>query len=460
MFKSFMDKRKARRKEGASPFEYAFVDEEGLLANALIRDISVSGFAIESKEVLNIGQVIKGETVLSFLEGPVKFIGKIVRIKKMGNDRYVYGVVFDQVEQFIKEKIDKYVEELELDSLFMKAVNKGAQSIHLLVGSVPVCRIDSQIFHLDVVPVSQEDMERMVFSILNEKQKADLYRNCELDLAYILHKENRRFRINLCFDKGKLAIVARIVSNNIKSFGELRLPKILDDIVNKKHGMILVTGPVDSGKSTTIASIIENINVKRESIIVCIEDPIECIYTSKSSLICQRDVGLDTLSFSNALKSSLRQDADVVFVGEMRDLDSISQAISAAEAGHLVFSTMHTSNVIDCINRIIDIFPDGQQTQVRVQLSLCLEYVIGQCLIPRADGKGRIVATEVLVVTPAIKNLIRNAHTEQILGYQEAGSEFGMYTMDNSLKELYASGLITKDTAYAFAYDKKKFENY
>ena len=460
MFKNFMNKRIARRKEGVSPLRYSSVDKEGESVNSLTRDISVSGFAIESKDVLNIGQVIKGETAFSFLEGPIKFTGKVVRVQKMGNDKYVYGVAFDQVEQFVKEKIEKYVEKTELDTLLMRAVNKKAQSIHLLVGSVPVCRIDSQISHLDAVPVSQEDMERMVFSILNEKQKADLYNNRELDLAYILPKEDRRFRINLCFEKDKLAIVARIVNSDIKSFAELCLPNILENIVNKKHGIVLVTGPTDSGKSTTLASLIENINVKRESVIICIEDPIEYIYTSKNSLICQRDVGIDTLSFSNALKSSFRQDADVVLVGEMRDLDSISQAISAAEAGHLVLSTMHTTNAIDCINRIIDIFPVSQQTQVRVQLSMCLEYIIEQCLVPRADGKGRIIATGILTATPAIRNLIRSAHTEQILSYQESGSEFGMHTMDSSLKELYVRGLITKEGAYAFASDKKKFENF
>lgn len=459
MFKSFMNKRKARRKEGESSLKYSSVDKEEILVDALAKDISVSGFAIESKDILNIGQIIKGETVFSFLEEPVKFTGKVVRVQRTGNDRYVYGVAFDQVDQFGKEEIGKYVEKAELDTLLMRAVNKKAQSIHLNVGSVPICRIDNQISHLDVALISQEDIERMVSSILNEKQKANLYNNLELDLVYIMPKENRRFRINICFDKGKLAMVAKIVSSDLRSFKELCLPDILEEIVDKRHGMVLFTGPVDSGKSTTLAALIENINVKRESIIICIEEPIEYVYTSKNSLISQRDVGLDTLSFSNALKSALRQDADVVLLGEMRDLDSISQAISAAEAGHLVLSTMHTTSTIDCINRVIDIFPAGQQTQVRVQLSLCLEYVIGQCLLPRADGKGRIVATEVLVITPAIRNLIRSAHTEQILSYQESGSEFGMYTMDTSIKELYVRGLITKDIAYAFAINKKKFEN-
>jgi twitching motility protein PilT len=460
MFKSSMNKRTVRRKEGASPLKYSSPDKEGVVVDAFIRDISANGFAIESCEILNMGQVIKGETVLSFLEGPLKFTGKVVRAQKLDKDKYIYGVVFDEVEQLAKEKIEKYVENTELDTLLTRAVKRGAQSVHLVVGSVPICRIDNRISHLDVTDISEQDIESMVLSILSEQQKADLYKNCELDLAYILPETERRFRINIFFEKGRMALVARIVNTEIKSFKDLNLPSILENIVNKKHGMVLVTGPVDSGKSTTLACLIENINVNRESVIICIEEPIEYIYTSKNSLICQRDVGLDTNSFSNALRSSLREDADVVLVGEMRDLDSISQAITAAEAGHLVLSTMHTYNVIDCINRIIDIFPSGQQTQVRVQLSMCLEYVIGQRLLPRADGKGRVVATEVLVITPAIRNLIRGGRTEQIFSYQEAGKESGMRTLDASIRELYTSGLITRETAYAFATEKKHFEGF
>jgi twitching motility protein PilT len=255
-------------------------------------------------------------------------------------------------------------------------------------------------------------------------------------------------------------MVAKVVSSEIKTFDELCLPNSLHSIVNKKHGLVLVTGPVDSGKSTTLASIIESINMKRESVIICIEDPIEYIYKNKNSLICQRDVGLDTLSFSNALKSSLRQDADIILVGEMRDFDSVSQAISAAEAGRLVLSTMHTTNTVDCINRLIDMLPVEKQLPMRVQLSTCLEYVIGQCLLPMASGNGRIVATEVLVATSAVRNLIRNGHTEQIFSYIESGSEFGMHSMDSSIMGLLGRGLITKEVAYDFATDKKKFEHF
>ncbi|MBU0547417.1 MAG: Flp pilus assembly complex ATPase component TadA, partial [Candidatus Omnitrophica bacterium] len=208
---------------------------------------------------------------------------------------------------------------------------------------------------------------------------------------------------------------------------------------------------------TTLASIIESINKKKESVIISIEDPIEYIYTSKNSLICQRDVGLDTLSFSGAIKSTLRQDADIVLMGEMRDLDSMFQAITAAEEGQLVFTTLHTTNAIECINRLIDIFPAEQQMQIRIQLATCLECIICQYLLPRVDGKGRVLATEVLMFTPAIRNLIRKARTEQIYSYLESGTEFGMHTMDSSLMDLFRRGLITKDTASAFAIKKEVF---
>jgi twitching motility protein PilT len=251
--------------------------------------------------------------------------------------------------------------------------------------------------------------------------------------------------------------VAKVVGSEIKSFDELGLPAILHDIVGKKSGLVIVSGPVDSGKSTTLASIIESINRRRESVIISIEDPIEYVYTSKNSLICQRDVGIDTLSFSGAIKSALRQDVDIVLMGEMRNLDSVSQAVTASEEGHLVFSTLHTTSVIDCLNRLIDIFPVEQQTQIRIQLATCLECILCQYLLPRADGRGRVVATEVLIPTPAIRNLIRKARTEQIYSYLESGSEFGMHTMDSSLMDLFRRGLITKDTAAAFITKKEAF---
>ena len=458
MFKSFMNKRMARRKEGDYHLKYTFVEGNSVEFNVLAKDVSGKGFSVESKEQIELGTSIKGEVVFSFLSTPVKFLGKVVRVQKLANNRYLYGVSFDQLDQSNQDLIGKYVEKMDFNTLLNSALKEKADSLHLIVGCVPTCRIDRQISHLDVVPLTAEDVKGMVFSILNEKQKADLYKNCELDLAYTLPPENCRFRVNIFFDKGNLGIAVKIVNREVKTFEELCLPNIIQSIVSKKHGLILVTGPVDSGKSTTLASLIESMNLKRESVIVCIEDPIEYIYTSKNSLICQRDVGLDTLSFSNALKSALRQNADVVLVGEMRDLDSVSQAISAAEEGYLVLSTMHTTSTVDCINRLIDIFPAEQQAQIRVQLFTCLEYIIGQYLLPRADGKGRIVATEVLVATPAIKNLIRSARTEQIFSYLESGTEFGMHSMDSSIMELLGRGLITKEVAYAFASDKKRFE--
>jgi twitching motility protein PilT len=458
MFKNFMNKRTTRRKECDYFLKYSFVGEDAeAVFGAEVRDISVNGFAIESKDEIKIGTVMQGELPFPFLEAPIKFIGKVVRSQRSGNDKFIYGISFDEIGKTVQEKIGTYVEKIDLDALLTSAIRRGAASVHLAVGCVPVCRVDGKVLHMDVVLILAEDIEKMVFSIISEKQKADLYKDLELDFAYTLSQENRRFRMNVFFDKGHLAIVAKIVGSEIKSFDELGLPTILQSIVNKKNGLVIVSGPVDSGKSTTLASIIESINRKRESVIISIEDPIEYIYTSKNSLICQRDVGLDTLSFSNAIESALRQDADIVLMGEMRDLDSISQAITAAEEGQLVFSTLHTTSTIECINRLIDIFPVAQQMQIRIQLATCLECIICQYLVPRADGKGRILATEVLMFTPAIRNLIRKARTEQIYSYLESGAEFGMYTMDSSLMDLFRRGLITKDTASTFVTKKEVF---
>ncbi len=458
MFKNFMNKRMTRRKECDYLLKYSFIGEDAdTVFGAEVRDISVNGFAIESKDVIKIGTAIQGELPFPFLETPIKFIGKVVRSQRSDNEKYVYGISFDEIDKNGQEKIGTYVEKIDLDALLASAIRRGASSVHLAVGCMPVCRIDGKVLHMDVVPILAEDIERMVFSIISEKQKTDLYKDLELDFAYTLPQESRRFRMNVFFDKGHLALVAKIIGSEIKSFDELGLPSILHSIVNKGNGLVIVSGPVDSGKSTTLASIIESINRKRESVIISIENPIEYIYASKNSLICQRDVGLDTLSFSDAIRSTLRQDADIVLMGEMRDLDSISQAITAAEEGQLVFSTLHTTSTIECINRLIDIFPVEQQMQIRIQLATCLECIICQHLLPRADGKGRVLATEVLMFTPAIRNLIRKARTEQIYSYLESGAEFGMHTMDSSLMDLFRRGLITKDTAGAFVTKKEVF---
>jgi len=460
MFKNFMNKRTTRRKDCDYLLKYSLIGDNtdaDEVFGAEVRDISVNGFAIESKDVIKIGMVIQGELPFPFLEVPLKFVGKVVRVQKSDNGKYIYGVSFDQIDKTGQEKIGTYVEKMDLDGFLASAIRRGATSVHLAVGSVPVCRVNGKVLHMDVIPLSIEDIEKMTLSIISEGQKAELYKNCELDFAYTLDEENRRFRMNIFFDKGNLAIVAKIVGSEIKSFEELGLPPILQSIVNKTNGLVIVSGPVDSGKSTTLASIIESINTKKESVIISIENPIEYIYTSKNSLICQRDVGLDTLSFSSAIRSTLRQDADIVLMGEMRDLDSISQAITAAEEGQLVFSTLHTTSTIECINRLIDIFPVEQQMQIRIQLATCLECIICQYLLPRADGKGRVLATEVLMFTPAIRNLIRKARTEQIYSYIESGAEFGMHTMDSSLMDLFRRGLITKDTASALVTKKEVF---
>ncbi|MDD5501389.1 MAG: ATPase, T2SS/T4P/T4SS family, partial [Candidatus Omnitrophica bacterium] len=367
MFKNFMNKRVSRRKECDYQLKYSIMEgEQESVFGAEIKDVSMNGFAIESKDVIKVGSTIQGELPFPFLEQPIKFVGKVMRSQSAGQDRYIYGISFDQIDTSSQERIGEYVEKVDLSVLLSRAVKKGATSVHLAVGCVPVCRVDGKVMHIDVVPVSHGDMEKMVFPVISAKQKEELYSNLELDFAYTLPQEKRRFRMNVFFDKGNLAVVAKIIGSEIRSFDDLGLPPVLKDVVNKKSGLIIVSGPVDSGKSTTLAAIIESINRKRESVIISIEDPIEYIYESKNSFICQRDVGLDTLSFSGALRSALRQDVDIVLMGEIRDLDSVSQAVTAAEEGHLVFSTLHTTSVVDCINRLIDIFPIEQQMQMRI----------------------------------------------------------------------------------------------
>ena len=455
MFKSFMNKRTTRRREFENLLKCSFSGENtDVVLNADVRDVSVNGFAIESNSIFRVGAVIKGELPFPFLDTPIKFVGKIARAQKLEDNKYLYGIAFNVIDKTEQATIGTYVEKINLDYLLASAIRKRATSVHLAQGFVPACRVDGKVLHLDVVTISEEDMERIVLSILNETQKANLYKDRELDFSYTLVKENRRFRMNIFFDKGHLAFVAKLINNEIKSFEELGLPAVLNEMVDKKRGLVIISGPVDSGKSTTLAAIIENINKKHESIIMSIEDPIEYVYESKNSLIHQREVGVDTLSFSGAIRSTLRQDADVVLVGEMRDLDSISQAITAAEEGQLVLSTLHTINAIECFNRLVDVFPANQQEQIRTQLASCMECIVCQHLLPRADGNGRVLATEVLMFTTAVRNLIRKGHPEQIFSYIESGTESGMHTMDSSLLDLLRRGLITHETASAFVTKK------
>lgn len=338
-----------------------------------------------------------------------------------------------------------------VDGIFKTAVDKKASDIHLTVGNPPIFRIDGELVVMDAArPILASEAAELIFGILTEKQKQHLIEHRELDLSYEIRGVSR-FRVNCFWERDNLSLVARIISPNIPSMEELLMPEIVYELMRIKQGLVLVTGPTGCGKSTSLAAMINLINQERGAHVVTLEDPIEFIYPPRSgkSLIVQRQLGSDMLSFAQALKYVLRQDPNVILVGEMRDLETIAATITLAETGHLVLATLHTHNASQTVDRIIDVFPPYQQAQVRLQLSLFLKGIISQQLLTKVGG-GRIAAREVLINTPATANLIRENKIPQIKTVIQTSASEGMFTMDQDLKRLYEDGYITKEVAKGY----------
>lgn len=339
-----------------------------------------------------------------------------------------------------------------INDLLVLMVEKNASDLHLTVGAPPVLRIDGEIIPTNFERLTPDFCQRIIYSLLTDSQKERFEANSELDLSFGI-KGVGRIRMNVFRQRGSVGAALRSIPNKIDSFSELGLPAAVHDIVKLPKGLVLVTGPTGSGKTTTLASIIDHINEHRQSHIVTIEDPIEYIHLHKKSIINQREIGTDTNSFPTALKHVLRQDPDIILIGEMRDLETIGAALTIAETGHLVFATLHTTDAPSSINRIIDVFTPHQQPQIRSQLSFVLQAVLSQQLLLRATGTGRVMAAEVLIVTPAIRNLIRDQKAEQIYLAMQTGGKFGMQTMNYALYDLYVRKLITFQEAMASTLD-------
>ena len=335
---------------------------------------------------------------------------------------------------------------LDLTEMLKFAIQSGASDLHISSGESPMLRIHGDIKRIDMEPLTEEDVHNMIYDILNDQQRKVFEEHQELDFSIPLG-EYGRFRVNVFKQNRGEAAVLRTIPNKVMSFEELGLPKICKSIAKADKGLILVTGPTGSGKSTTLATMIDLINTSSNKHIITIEDPIEFIHESKKCLINQREVGEHTHKFANALRSALREDPDVILVGEMRDLETISLALTAAETGHLVFATLHTNNAPKTIDRIVDAFPAGQQAQIRTMLSETLYAVVSQILIKRADGKGRVPALEIMICTPAIRNLIREAKTAQIFSTLQTSQKHGMQTMEASIKYLLERRIISPEEA-------------
>lgn len=326
-------------------------------------------------------------------------------------------------------------------------IEKGASDLHITTGSPPRLRVDGKLLPIDHPPLTPADTKAICYSILTDAQKHKFEENSELDLSFGV-KALSRFRANIFMQRGAVAGAFRTIPFNIKTFRDLGLPDIVSEFTKKPRGLILVTGPTGSGKTTSLAAILDVINSDRYDHIITVEDPIEYLHPHKKSLVNQREVNADTISFGAALKYILRQDPDVVLIGEMRDLETIEAALRVSETGHLTFATLHTNSAVQTINRIIDVFPPHQQEQVRTQLSFVLEGIMAQQLIPKKNGQGRVLAIEVLIPNPAIRNLIREDKIHQIYSMMQTGqAKFGMQTMNQSLFDLYVKGHLSYEDA-------------
>ncbi|MEK7558103.1 MAG: PilT/PilU family type 4a pilus ATPase [Patescibacteria group bacterium] len=335
-----------------------------------------------------------------------------------------------------------------ISELFAITAKEKASDLHLVVGSLPFLRIDGELNEIKGQKVlTKKDMEQIVDGLLTEEQKNKFLKYKELDIG-VNDGDGSRFRINLHFEKGNIGIVARLISNKMPTMEEMDMPKIMYELLKLKQGFILVTGPTSCGKSTALAAMINHINENQKCNIITLEDPIEYIFKPKQSLVIQRQLESDMVSFSEGLKHALRQDPNVIMVGEMRDLETIATAITLAETGHLVFATLHTYSASQTIDRIIDIFPPHQQTQIRMQLSITLAAVISQRLVPKIDGS-RIAVREILLNTPAISNLIRENKVAQIKTVIETSAREGMVSLDRNFEKLYKNKIITKEVAQA-----------
>jgi len=357
----------------------------------------------------------------------------------------------------------KSVQELHIDELLELTIDMKGSDLHIASGIPPIIRSDGELKPTPYENMTPLDIQQMMYAILTDEQIQKFESNWELDFSYALQKK-ARFRVNIFKDKGSVAASLRLIPTKIPTLEEMGMPPLLEKLTHTRRGLILVTGPTGSGKSTTLAAMINHINLTRSEHIITIEDPIEFVHNHKLSVINQRELGMDTKSFSNALRASLREDPDVILVGEMRDLETVALAVSAAETGHLVFGTLHTNSAASSVDRMVDIFPPGQQGQVRLQLSNNLQAIISQQLIPSTPGfqaqtgRGRVAAQEIMIANPAIRNLIREAKAHQITSIIQTSANIGMITTDACLRKLYNEGKISYENALSRAQNEEELK--
>ncbi|MFH2002488.1 MAG: PilT/PilU family type 4a pilus ATPase [Planctomycetota bacterium] len=446
-----MERRAQKRKQARFTMRYRILNAENLEEQTTTtHDVSAVSVAFESSELIPIGTAMRIELELPSMPKPIHAEGWINRAEELERGKqYIYALVFHIISDEDRQMLEKFVQLVDIDNILRTAVQNDASDVHLVANRPPFFRIQGELNTLEFPTLASADLRQMITSMLTERQNEIFEERLELDISYFI-PEGVRFRVNVHLEKGHLEAAFRIIPSAIRTIQELGLPPAVEKLCHRGSGLIIVSGPTGSGKSTTLAAMLDEINKRRKCLIVSIEDPIEYVHEGKLSIIKQREVGADTKSFHNALKHVLRQDPDVILVGEIRDLESISMAITAAETGHLVLTTLHTSSSSECFHRLVDVYPANQQDQIRRQLAGCIESILVQRLLPNIDKTDRILATEIMIATPAIRNLIQEGKLSQMQSYMEAGSQHGMHTMDSSLVELVKNGTIDRELARGF----------
>ncbi len=456
MVKNFKEKRVYQRHNVRIHFRYQIL-QDGLTSSdskeVYTSDLSARGLSFNSPTEIPVGAKLRIELFIPKHLEPTLVAGTVARIEQLSDKQtYLIGVFFAEINDSDRQDIIKNLDNLNFFDLLSEVVKSGASDLHLTVDRPPVVRVQGKLSFLQREAIKNREIEAMIYPLLQDVQIENLSKKRELDFAFSPDL-NSRFRTNLHWQRGFLEAALRTISTKVKTPAELGLPDAVNDFAFSKHGLVIVAGPTNSGKTTTLAAMIEAINRKQEAVIICIEDPIEYVHKSKKSIIKQRELGVDTLSYAEALRRSLRQDPDVVMVGEIIDLDCILAALQAAETGHLVLTSIHAANAEQALERIVHMFPVEHKDEICIRLSGCLQGVVSQLLLPCSDGVSQVLATEVLVSNNAIKHIIRENKLYQLPSVMQTGSQFKMHTFEKSIDDLFTKGQIDGSTLTLYLQD-------
>lgn len=420
-------------------------------------DISAEGMYFEIDEMVPLKSLVELRFQLPHGKETIEATAQVCRIQML-KDAFGLGIIFTQIREEDRSAIEEFIERLNIKRLMSEAVTSGASDIHLLCEQPPVLRINGELQFLDSQPLHGEEIPQLVFSLMTKEQIRNFEKDKEMDFG-IQYDINTRFRVNVHQQRGYVEATFRRIESKQFSFEELHIPQVVKDLARQKDGLILVTGPTGSGKTTTIAAMIDLINRERRAVIITLERPIEYVFTNGTSVIKQREVGVDTNSFSAALKSSLRQDPNIIVIGELDDIETVRTALVAAEAGYLVIATFHAPDTIQSIDRLANMFPPESRRQVLSQLSNCLKGIVAQMLIPSKDRKSRILAAEVVIATDAVKRVIRKDELYQIANLVQTGGDFKMQSLAQSIKQYIEFGTIETETALFYSQELSKYSS-